>query len=259
MRRPCSGTCCGPVSRTAVRPDASVAARPAPLGDGRCGDVQERVDRVHIDDPSAPAVRSFVAGRQHAERADPPGHRVAERHRREDRFAVGVPREVGQTGECLTERPGAREVGVRTVETETCDAHEDEAGVDLGESIPRQTASLHLVREQVHDEDVDVRHEPAQEVASCLRCQIDRDRTLVASQDRPHRPSSVRVPTRRLHLDHVGAVVGEQRRDERSGVERRSIDDTRRPSSGPRASLRALCPLMLGVAEQPATHASRRA
>ncbi len=196
-----------------------------PLGDGRCGDVQECVERVDIDDPSAPAVRSFVAGRQHAERADPPRHRVAERHRRKDRFAVGVPREVGETRECLTERPGAREVSVRTVETETCDAHEDEAGVDLGESIPRQPAPLHLVREQVHDEDVDVRHEPAQEVASCLRCQIDRHRTLVASQDRPHRPSSIRVPARRLHLDHVGAVVGEQRRDERSGIERRSIDD----------------------------------
>ena len=67
-RRPCSGTCCGPVSPKAVLPGAFGGGLAwYPLGDGRRGDVQQRVDRVDVDHPSAPAA-SLVRSRPPARR-----------------------------------------------------------------------------------------------------------------------------------------------------------------------------------------------
>jgi hypothetical protein len=76
--------------------------------------------------------------------------------------------------------------------------------------------------------------EPAHDVASGFGLYVDRDTTLAAIARRVQRAHAVHrhpdpppdvADTGSLHLDHLGALVGEERAGERSGRGDRQVED----------------------------------
>lgn len=114
----------------------------------------------------------------------------------------------------------------------------DQAGIAGREGVVVETEAVHDAGGEVLDDDVGVVDQAQQYVAGLGLLQVQHERPLVAIGRLEH-PAVVagfvvggeragvaeEVAARRLHLDHVGALVGEQRRAERPGEGLGEVDD----------------------------------
>ena len=97
------------------------------------------------------------------------------------------------------------------------------------------------------DEHVGVARQPQRELAAARVREVERHAALVAAHERPPEADALalraehaqRVAARVLDLDHLGAVVAEQRREQRPGDERRGVHHPQPPQrAGGRAVVR---------------------
>ena len=82
---------------------------------------------------------------------------------------------------------------------------------------------LGLARPEVGYEDVGDGSQPPHEIKTCLRGDVGRRGALAAVPDVELRPPARRVAARRLHLQHVGALVGKELTEVLPGGSRRQL------------------------------------
>ncbi len=179
---------------------------------------------------AAPGLRALVERGQ--DRDDPVGGgaHVHDRGPRAQRLAArtgheGEPRR--HLGQLVEEGPRLVRAGQEALEREV-----DDAGVGPGEHVVAQAEGLDRAVGEVVDDDVRPAHQ-AQEERAGLRgpLEVDRDRALVAVQEvevgRGAGGHAARLIAlaRTLHLDDVGAQVGEQEPRRRSRDDVAQLED----------------------------------
>ena len=143
-------------------------------------------------------------------------HDVAQAaHRLADRAEAGLPR-IG---------PGLPEAG---------DADHDQARIDRRQLGPAEAPLLHRAGPEVLEQEVGLLDQVLEQRLAVGLAQVERDRLLVARDDRPPQRLAVRLLAapdahrvalaRRLDLDDLGAEVAEQLAAERAGQQGAEFD-----------------------------------
>ena len=146
---------------------------------------------------------------------------------------VGAGLHGGQPAQALDQRVEHRLGGKRTVEAEAGDGDEDELRVQRAQRLGVEAEARDRAGTEVLDEHIGRGGEPLQRRDAAGRLQVEHDRALVAVvvQERggepaaPPRDMAGVVARRRLDLDHVGALVGQDHGGQRSRDHRGEIDD----------------------------------
>ena len=166
---------------------------------------------------------SLVERRDDRERVEDRRQVVGDDEPRTDGRAVGVARDVEEAPErdAVPVEAGAIAVGTRlAVDGDPC---QHDGGVDRREDVVAETPRLERSRLEVFHHRVGVGHEALQEGLPGGLPEVERDRLLAPSLDRPEERVAALEGTDRaeeialagqLHLDHLRAEVGEERRRE---------------------------------------------
>jgi hypothetical protein len=200
--------------------------------------VQRRLLHRHLDRLPLAGLAAREERRENAGDADDGGTVVRGVAGQPAGRTVGEPRGMeraggGERGQRLGAprgaRPGEAEVGEREV---------DETGMAAAHLGGREPVPALLVRPEVLDQDVGVLAEPAEAPPAVGRVQVDDgaafvgvaieegQRTVGGREPAGEgRAQAVGITARRLHLDHVGAEIGEQAPRERA-AQVRQLDDT---------------------------------
>ena len=174
----------------------------------------------------------MVEREHHGECARDAGHAVGEPERRQRRRPVGLARLVREAAHRLGQRPERAPLRVRAGLAEAGHAQHDEPGVELVQPVGPEPPALHHAGPEVLDQHVGVRDEALEQLAALGPAEVERDGALVARDDLPPQAVAVLavavgargVAARVLDLDHVGAVVAEQHRGDRRGVDRAQVE-----------------------------------
>ncbi|ABA53072.1 hypothetical protein BURPS1710b_A1263 [Burkholderia pseudomallei 1710b] len=193
---------------------------------------EHRLDDREIDDLAAPRALARLERRERRERGVQPRDRVGERKRRQQRRAARLARDGREPAHRLGERAEARPARIRAELPEARHAHQHEARVERRQHVVAEPPALQRAGTEVLDDDVRRRRELAKQPLTVRVPEVERHRALVARDHLPPErhvvaPRAVLaggVARRMLDLDHVGAVIGEHRRRERAGEQRRRVD-----------------------------------
>ena len=160
------------------------------------------------------------------------GDAVGEPERRQRRRPVGLAGLMCEPAHRLGQRPERTALRIRAELAEAGHPQHDESGVELVQPVGAQVPLLHHPRAEVLDQDVGLGDEPLEQLAALRPAQVERDRALVARDHLPPQAMAVlvvavgarRVAARVLDLYHVRAVVAEQHRGDRRGVDRPEVE-----------------------------------
>ena len=161
----------------------------------------------------------MAQGDHRGERPGQRRHLVGEGDRWEQRTAVGLAAQRGESAHRLGEGGEAGALGVRAVLAESGDAQDDEPGVRRQQRVRCQVEGLQLARAHVLDEHVGGVEQLAHARVPGRVLEVERDAALAPAEDLPEQRVGVprgrpahppgRVAGRCLDLDHVGPEVGE--------------------------------------------------
>ena len=221
------------------------AARPLPSAQPiravRPEQADRGVEQRHLDLLAAPRTRALHERHQQPRRGVEPRRQVAHRRAGAEGRPVRGAVEARQSAHRLRHRVEARHSGHRPVVAEPGDARIDQAGEARGQDpFVIQAPLLHPAGPEVLDQHVGALEQAQQRRAPGRAAQVDADAGLAAVEaveigalPAPERrpPGAGLVARRRLHLDHVGAVVGEQLGAERPRENAGEVDD---PEAGER-------------------------
>ena len=169
-----------------------------------------------------------------ADRAVEAGHEVAERATAAGRRRIREARDGHEAARRLRDDVVRRPRRPRPGLPEAREARDDEPPVLATEALGPETPRRERPAREVLDQDVDVREQLAEEPSPFVLPDVERDAFLVAIEREERHRHAVRrriaVPSlvaaaRRLHLDHLGAEVGQDRGAERPGEEARQVED----------------------------------
>ena len=195
---------------------------------------QQRLDQRGVDDLAAAGLLARPKRRHDRERGRERGDAVGECERRQQRVAVRLAVEDGEAAHRLGERAEPGPAGVRARLPEAAHAREHEPGIDRRQLLPADAPALERAGAEVLEHDVGALGQPQEEVGACRLGEVERDEPLVPRERLEPEPDAVLARPvaargidagRVLDLDHVGAVVAEQHRRERSREEGRRLDD----------------------------------
>jgi hypothetical protein len=183
--------------------------------------VERRVDPLPL------AGRVAVAERGHdAERREEPGHVIRIHRSRARGRPISVTVDVPRTPERRSDRRVARPLIQRARLTERGDARHDQTRVDRVQRLPPEAPALEDAGPKVLENDVAPGHQPANDVLSLRRVQVEGHELLVPVVDgepvraavlRRAEASEVVAPAGHLGLDHLGPELGHERAAERAG------------------------------------------
>ena len=171
------------------------------------------------------------------ERRAVPGVVERDAARRLERVVLGVARAGHRPAQGVQREVDSLEVAIRPRLTEVCDRGHDELRLYLAQHVVAEAEAFHDTRPVVLDEHVGRRDEVEQPLAALLGAQVEDDAALVGVEEQEHpraveagdvaeegwqRPRGVAAGS--LHLDHLGAGVGEDARAERACRVLRQVD-----------------------------------
>jgi hypothetical protein len=196
---------------------------------------ERKIDHLTLALAPAPAFADAVPitrpqCRDHGEGAVEAGDHIGERERRQHRLAIRETGAGGKAAHRLDQRAEPRQRRVRPGLAETGDAHDDEAGIFREQHIGAEPDLLERPRAKILDQDVGGGDEALERVLGAVVTEVEHDRALVARVGLPVQlPASVapvaqRVARGRLHLDDVGAEIGELERKHVAGDEPRQVE-----------------------------------
>ena len=180
-----------------------------------------------------PVARAPVQRREHRGRGVHAGRQVGDRDAGTHREALALAGQAHAAGERLHDDVVGRLVAVGAVLPEAADRAPDQRGLLGPELRRRQSQPLAHAGAEVLDHDVAFERQPPHDVDARRRLHVDHDRALVAvdgevvgavGTDEVRRHAAGDVAHRRLHLDDVGAEVGQHLRAERPGQHLRQIE-----------------------------------
>ncbi len=167
-------------------------------------------------------------GAHHARQVVGNGRRPR-RHRR----PIGIARDVADAAHRARDAAEARPLPARARLPERGDAHHHEPWVHAGQLVIAEMPLLHGAGTEVLREDVGLGGQARDQRLAFGRAQVARDRFLVPGLDQPHvrhavgglvsEPAEVVADPRLLDLDHLRAVLAEERAAEGRGDERRQV------------------------------------
>src|SRR5262249_35364970 len=151
---------------------------------------------------------------EHRDRTEEPLHVVAERAAAARRRLAGKARERHEAARRLRDDVVRGPLAPRPRLPEAREARDDEARMRAAEPLPREARARERTAGEVLDQDVEVREQPAQDRATLVLAEIERDATLVPVEREKEDGHAVdgRIPVApfvaalgRLDLDDVGA------------------------------------------------------
>ncbi len=192
------------------------------------------VDR-RIDDLAPAGLLAVMQRRQRAHAGERRGERVADADADARRRRRRIADDIAQAAHRLADRAEAGAVRVRAGLAVARDPDHDQARVDRRERRVIQAPFLHRAGPEVLEQEIGLRDQFLQHVLAGALAQVERDRLLVAGDDRPpQRRIAVLLPSpnahrialiRRLDLDDLGAHVAEQLTAERPREQRAEFQD----------------------------------
>ena len=183
----------------------------------------------------APSLRACVERGGDGLRCVQRRHLVGRGLAEEDGYAIiGVRLVRGETAVRLDDGVVCAAVAVRTLGTESRQRDVHDVGVDRRDVLVAEPDLVHHARAIVLQEHIGLRGEAADNVDAVRGVEIHRDRALSSIAHEVQRahavdgdadpPTDVADPGA-FDLDHVGALIGEQRRGVRAGQGDRQVDD----------------------------------
>ena len=194
-----------------------------------------RLEQRGIDPLAKPGARAVMDGAHDAEGREDSRGEVEERDTAANGRPSGLAGDRHDPAEGLHERLVAGAVLARPRAPEGRDRAVHEPGVQRGERVVAEPERFHGAGPEILDEDVGARDEALEGLDALGLLEIERDVALVAVDDEEGRglPVLVGRPRARLvaapgvlHLDDVGAEVGEEHGAEGTGQDTGAIDDT---------------------------------
>ena len=185
------------------------------------GFVDRQVDLL----ADTPALVAPVQGGHDREGGGHGGHAVGQGERRQGGRAVGVAVDVGEARHRLGQGAEPGPVAIGPGLAEAGDPGHHQPGVALMQGLPSQSPPLQCPRPEVLDEHVGTVEQPQHGLPAPRMGELDGDAPLVAVGVGPPERDPVLLPAeasqvvaaRVLDLDHIRAVVGEQRGRDRPG------------------------------------------
>ena len=162
---------------------------------------------------------------QHAERGEQTGHVVGVHRRRARRWAIVRTVDVPRAAEGRSDRRVAGPLVQGPGLAEGGDARHDQTRVDRVERVPSEAPALEDAGAEVLEDDVALRHQPADDILPLRRVQVEGHELLVPVVDsEPVRAAVLRraeapevvAPARHLGLDHLGPELRHERAAERA-------------------------------------------
>ena len=177
----------------------------------------------------------LVQRHQDADRGIEAGAHVDDRRAQPQRAGGGVAVHAHETGHRLQNRVVAWQSAQRTVAAEAGNAAMDQAGKALRQHLViAEAPAFHVAGLEVLDQDVGVGQHLQDDRLAFRLAQIDRHRAFVAIDAdevagvafvERRAPVAHLVALRRLDLDHVGAVIGQDHRAVRPAKHAGQVDD----------------------------------
>jgi len=230
----------GPVDvrRRDVRQDRAGAladvARLVVLGHERLHHVEHRLVDRRVDHLAAAGLVAVVQGGEGADAGERGCQRVTDRDAHPRRRRRGVAHDVAQATHRLADRAEAGLPRIRARLPETGHTDHDQAGVDRRQFGPPESPFFHRARPEILEQEVRLLDEVLEQRLAVGLAQVERDRFLVAGDDRPPEGLAVRLLAspdahrvalaRRLDLDDLRAEVPEQLAAERTGQQGAEFD-----------------------------------
>ena len=143
------------------------------------------------------------------------------------RHDIGTSLRVGQPPGGLRDQVGPAVARVRAVDAEAADGGDDEARATGAQLVTIHAERGEVARAGTLDDEVGVVEEPGDALAADITGDVGHHGTLVRVevQQRQGPTTAQLAATRRLHLDHVGAEIGEDLRRVRAGGFVGEVDD----------------------------------
>ena len=187
--------------------------------DHRFQQIEHRFEQCHIHHLALLAAVPLQQRQGDAQGRVQTGHGVAQGQVGAHRALAGEAVHVAQAANALAHRRIARFVRVGAVLAVAGNARVDQARITLLEAFRAQAPVFQGAGAEVFDQHVAVVDQPRRQLAAGVALQVQRHRALVAAQAAPPErgagvvqgaPAANRVAAGRLHLDHLGAEIGQQ-------------------------------------------------
>src|SRR5438034_11153353 len=159
---------------------------------------------------------------------------IRQTERRQRRRTVGLARQRGEAAHRFGDRAEAGALRVRAELTEPGHTREDEPRVLRREAVVPEVPALERPGPEVLDDDVRAARDASEQSLAVGGREIERRESLVPADDLPPQTDAIlarsvmprRIPLHGMFdLEYVRAEVAEERRGQRSGEQRRDLDD----------------------------------
>jgi len=210
------------------------------------------LEHRHLDRLPLPAPLAVIKRDQDALRSNDPDHMVGKHHGHEARLAQRPLVAGSDSRHALYDGVVGGATMIGAVGAKAFEVAHDEPWMPLAQHGRRQPKARECRRADIGNEHVGRLQQAIERAARLLLLEVERERTLVAVEMgefsgklpalRGSADGAQQIPRRRLDLDDVRAIVGEEKRCGRTNDDRGEVDDAdagERPAAHGRRSMSA--------------------